>query len=243
METDVDDLECPICAPGTPLAKAAGAMGGHPCRGCRGAFVPSERAVALRQRMSDGHPPPGALSLACPSCGRWMAWRRLGKADAATCPACGGAWLSSAAVTAETLSALGTATTRAPLRFGLRVPLWAVAAVGGLLLVGLLGKLILSRPRGGASAEAAPPGTAEQPSQPLLLPRLSGPPPAPLHGGRPVSWWQERLRTLRARTDAEGKLLFEETLRRARANGLTVTGDDALVLRVDGAAAGGGGRP
>lgn len=75
-----------------------------------------------------------------------------------------------------------------------------------------------------ASTELA--AAASAPPAPPVLP------PGYLLGGRTLYWWQERLRSLRSRSDDAGQRLFELTRERASANGLVVTGDGGE-LRVE----------
>jgi hypothetical protein len=75
------------------------------------------------------------------------------------------------------------------------------------------------RPRPAAATELAPPRPAEPPRLPADH----------LMGGRTLEEWRARLGTLRARTDEEGRQLYELTRARAERNGLKVTEGEGAV--------------
>lgn len=106
-----------------------------------------------------------------------------------------------------------------------------ILAVGAATAVGIGGTawlalwLVRERPEPAALAQAGSRPTTAPAAVPPAVP-----PPAPLaavpgdalFGGRPASWWQERLQVLRRRGDDDSRQLFAATRRRAEANGLAV---------------------
>lgn len=83
----------------------------------------------------------------------------------------------------------------------------------------------------GPSAAAASSSAATAPSP---APRLAAPEDQ-LYGGRTVAWWEHRLALLHARSDPEGRALYEATCRRAEAHGFRVEARaDAVTLTLAG---------
>jgi hypothetical protein len=101
-----------------------------------------------------------------------------------------------------------------------------------------------ARPESPASQDAAAPAVESAPSASAAS---TGPPkeatsPAParipaapcitedwLAGGRPISWWTRRLELLRARSDPDGRALYQLTTERALANDLSILEEGAGV--------------
>ncbi|MCM2332382.1 MAG: hypothetical protein NDI82_00345, partial [Anaeromyxobacteraceae bacterium] len=61
----------------------------------------------------------------------------------------------------------------------------------------------------------------------------------PLYGGRTVAWWGQRLEELRSASDEARRGLYQATVERAEANGLTVTVTASGVQVAAGPAPGG----
>jgi len=161
----------------------------------------------------------GELQSKCPKCGPGVALAPVaGPLRDGVCPRCGSALVFPRDVRRE--------------RARGRVPRLAILGAGGILATALAWW---------ATTAWVDPSPAT-PARTHLVERsqqtAASEPPAPiaaaaadvamkttetmLLGGRPVQWWEDRLTSLRARTDPAGIEIFEATLHRAEANGLIV---------------------
>lgn len=193
-----------------------------------------------------------AVTIRCPSCGSPAQRVTLPVGSAAPCSTCRCVWVDAALLAWAEARLRGMAGafgpepapapppplpprpagSAAPPRPGpaaapaRRGPLVVAAVVLALLAAGGLSAALVRR----SDAEPAVAREVEAARAPAPL-APAAPPPAPpdsrrddvLHGGRTVAWWGQRLEQLRGATDGERRGLYQATVERAEANGLTVT--------------------
>lgn len=250
-------LACPTCGPASGLGLPSGPLRARECARCGGRLFAGDALDA--EALASARPVAGPAGGACPSCDGPLSTRALdarapfapsleGRA-LACCPGCDLWWISGAP-----RGPAPDESFRRPRR-GWRIAAAALTVAVAAVVAAWTLVLTRSAPLDTAPAAPAPLALAVPlPSPPAVrgdptpvIPAVPDVPDAPdapeprpaipaerLFAGRAVSWWEQRLRQLAARTDPEGRALLDATRRRAERLGLEVVEEEGAFRLVAG---------